>query len=217
MRLFFLHFCWRTCFLSSKFTSESVLYQIFGITPIWSFSLKFLFSLEKVILKSLFSKVLKPHLLQNIVYTRWVTWGKMCILASFSWFEVRAHLKYCIFLKSFAFVYGSVQECHFCFRCFSLKSYCGMVFISLLNEFSYFLSTDIPYWKNIISESFPNKWVCVTFAKDICFYFCLEDVGKSHRHFSSSERSVKLFPLSVPGSRSMDSSLWMACRVLRKS
>ena len=43
---------------------------------------------------------------------------------------------------------------------------------------SYFLSTDIPYWKNVIYESFPNERFHVSSAKDICFYFCNEDVDK---------------------------------------
>ena len=73
----------------------------------------------------------------------------MRILESFSRFEVRAQIKYWIFLKSFAFVYGSFQDRRFCFRYFSRKPNCGVVFISLLNELSYFLSTGIPYWKNV--------------------------------------------------------------------
>ena len=47
-------------------------------------------------------------------------------------------------------------------------------------ERSYYLSTDLPYWKNVIYESFPNERFCVASAKGICFYFCREDVGKSN-------------------------------------
>ena len=67
-------------------------------------------------------------------------------MESFNRFEVRAQVKYWIFFKSFAFVYRSMQERRFSFRYFRRKSNCGVVFISLLNELSYFLSTD----KNVI-------------------------------------------------------------------
>ena len=66
------------------------------------------------------------------------------------------------FFKSFGLtVYGSIQERRLCFRYFSRTSNCGVVFISLLSELSYFLSTDISYWKNVIHKSFPNERFCV--------------------------------------------------------
>ena len=68
----------------------------------------------------------------------------MCILKCFSGFEMRAYIKYCGFFESFAFVYASIQERRFCFRYFSRKFDCRVMFICLLNELTYFISGNVP-------------------------------------------------------------------------
>ena len=69
------------------------------------------------------------------------------------------------FFKSFGLtVYGSIQERRLCFKYFSRKSNCGEVFISLLNELSYFLSTDIPYWKKCHPWIFSKRVVLCRFG-----------------------------------------------------
>ena len=45
---------------------------------------------------------------------------------------------------------------------------------------------------NVIHELFPNERFCVASAKDISFYFCHEDVGKSYRHFRVHSRAMGL-------------------------
>ena len=37
-----------------------------------------------------------------------------------------------------------------------------------------------------------SGFVSLRSAKDICFYFCHEDVGKSHRHFAVHNRAMGL-------------------------
>jgi len=99
---------------------RSLLLKVFSVLTfldnphLRAFLRRFLFSLQKVLSKSLFSKVLSLSFYKTYFYTRWVTWGVMRILESFSRFEVRAQIKCWIFFKSFAFEYGSIQERRFC-------------------------------------------------------------------------------------------------------
>jgi len=69
----------------------------------------------------------------------------------------RAYIKYCGFFESLALIYVSIQERRFCFRYFSRKFDYRVVFICLLNELSYFLSANVPEWKNVLYETFPNE------------------------------------------------------------
>ena len=99
---------------------QSLLLKVFSVSTfldnpyLGAFLWRFLFSLQKVLSKSLFSKVLSLSFYKTSFYTRWATWGVMGMLESFSRFKVRAQIKCWIFFKSFAFVYGSIQERRFC-------------------------------------------------------------------------------------------------------
>ena len=117
----------------------------------------------------------------------------MRILESFSRFEVRAQIKYWIFLKSFAFVYGSFQDR----RSVSDISAVNLIvaWCLLACSVNLAISSLLAFHIEKMSlnyESFPNERFCVASAKDICFYFCHEDVGKSHRHFRTHNRAMGL-------------------------
>ena len=69
---------------------QSLLLKVFSVSTfldnpyLGAFLWRFLFSLQKVLSKSLFSKVLSLSFYKTSFYTRWATWGVMGMLESFS-------------------------------------------------------------------------------------------------------------------------------------
>ena len=157
MRLFSLRFNWRACFLGLQSSLlKALCKKNFWITPVEEFFFEVF---------SVFSSKGSPFTKPLFKPGGWH--GVKCV-----YWKVSVGLKFVCkssaesqFFKSFGFaVYGSIQERRLCFRYFSRKSNCGEVFISLLNELSYFLSTDIPYWKKYHPWIFSKRAVLCRFG-----------------------------------------------------